>query len=279
MNKLSIEIEEIKTWPKEFLKIAAQNKPSITAYHKFKKDIEFRSIEDVALRYNTPPNPYRTKYKEIVCCLEELLKPHNIVGYHCTKLTNYEIEDIKRNGINILSRELVQRRLVSAYEQGYLLKHEFDYLTNSPEINIILHNKNGVRTGMIYFSANRSTLKNDINGLYRFFHFWGGESIYWRHQEDEKIIDTLKRIGTPCIVKCSIPVGDVNYYGSFAERFLSNLITGEVEHPEPPAVFEMDIKRNLEASEIIEVIELQNLKFNELTDYDNWDEYYKNNIF
>lgn len=276
MNELSIEIEDIKTWPKEFLEIATQSKPSIIAYHKFKKDVEFRSIEDVALRYNSPQNPYGAGYQDIVYRLEELLNPHNIIGYHCTKLVDFEIDNIKKGGMKILSKNLVQSRLNSAYEHGYLLKDEYNYLINSPEINMILHNKNGLRTGKIYFSANRSTLKNDIEGLYRFFHLWGGEGIYWGHQKDRIIIDTLKRIGTPCIVKCSISAKDIeHYYSSLAERFLSNFIAGDIENPEPTAVFEMYVERNLEPLEIIEVIELQNPTFNKLTDYNNWNKYYK----
>ncbi|WP_371365952.1 hypothetical protein SRRS_05170 [Sporomusa rhizae] len=102
--------------------------------------------------------------------------------------------------------------------------------------------------------------------------------MYGDHEADKIIVPTLRKLGTPCIIKCSIPVKDAeHYYNSLAERFLSNLVAGDIENPEPPSVFEMYIKRNLDAAEIIEVIERQNPKFDELTDYNNWDKYYKDN--
>ncbi|SFL90756.1 hypothetical protein [Pelosinus propionicus] len=271
-----MEIEDRSTWPRNFLEIATQKKQLIIAYHKFKKDIEFRSIKNVELRYNPPLNPFKAEYQEVIWQTEKLLKPNNFVAYHCTKLIDYEIENIKRNGMKILSKELVQERLISAHQHGYLLKEEFDYLINSQDINEILHNKHGVRTERICFFANCSLLRNDINGIYRFFRSWGGEGVYWGHENDKNIALTLKKLGTPCILICSIPVNDIEHYSSsLAERFFSNLIASDIENPEPPSVFEMYIRRNLDASEIIEVVELQTPKFCELTDYNNWDKYYK----
>lgn len=276
MENLSVEIEDKSTWPRNFLEIATQEKQLIISYHKFKEDIESKSIKNVELRYNPPLNPFRAEYEEIVYRTEELLMLNNIVAYHCTKLIDYEIENIKRDGMKILSKELVQERLTSAYKYGYLLKEEFDYLINSQDINEILYNKHGVRTERICFLANRSMLRNDVNGIYRFFRSWGGEGVYWGHETDKIIAPTLRKLGTPCIIKCSIPVNDIEHFSSsLAERFFSNLIASDIENPEPSSVFEMYIKRNLDTSEIIEVIELQNPTFNELTDYNNWDKYYK----
>jgi hypothetical protein len=127
---------------------------------------------------------------------------------------------------------------------------------------------------MIWFCPNRSTLQ-DASGVYRLFRSWGGESVYVGHEDDQSISAALGCIGTPCIVICAIPFPcDAPYHPKFAARFLSQVIADDIEYPEPTARFDLCTRQNVQASEILEIIEFADLRFETLTRYSTWAERY-----
>jgi hypothetical protein len=262
-TKLGVEIEKIDTWPSDLLKLATQNKNIIISYQLESKRIDYRCRQDVVVRSRPPVNEYKIGYDNLVRTAHEILNKHNIIGYHCTRLTLSEINTIHLEGMKVLSSELIRSRLTFAHTQGYLSQAEFEYLTN-------LCNLHGTRTDKLWFCPNRSTLK-DCSAVYRLFRSWGGEAMYCGHENDDRISATLRSIGIPCIVKCSLPILDVDRYPpDYAARFLSFFISGEVEYPEPPVGFDMCIERDLKASEVLDIIDMHNSAFEALTDYRNW---------
>ncbi|SEP47298.1 hypothetical protein SAMN04490178_1441 [Propionispora vibrioides] len=271
-TKLDVEIEKIDTWPTDFLEVATQNKKLILFYHQESKRIDYLCREDVVLRTRPPVNKYKNGYDTLVQSLNEVLNKYNIIGYHCTRLTPTEISAIYREGMKVLSPDLIRSRLNSAREHGHLSQTEFEYLANSPKIKANLHNLHGTRTGNLWFCPNRSTLK-ECSAVYRLFRSWGGEAMYCGHENDGHILGTLRTIGVPCIVKCSIPISDADQYPpNYVERFLSYFISKDIEYPEPSAGFDMYIKRDLKVSEVLKVIDLFNPTFEALTDCKAWHE-------
>lgn len=273
-KRLPVEIENLGSWPKQFKNKAIKNKPILVSYHKEQFRLSRLCEEDISLRINPPKNKYSTEYQILVDSLESILMEHNIVGHHCTRLTTREIKAIRAGGLKILSSELVQQRLQFALLDGHLSQGEFSYLQSSELIKTNLSNQEGRRTGMIWFCPNRSALK-DYGGVYRLFRFWGGEAIYMGHSEDERISKVLRRVGTPCIVKCAIPFGDTEqFFSNYAERFLSYLVSDVIECPEPPPAFDMYTKRDVASAELLEIIEVSNPKFEQWTGYKSWNDRY-----
>jgi len=275
MPVLQIEIEDLETWPKNFKDLVQNNKKMIISYQRKMKDIHklCREDETFTLRFSPPTNEYEDDYKNLVKKLDGILKVHNIIGYHCTRLTREEIEDIKTSGMKTLSEELIKKRLSDALDNKYITKDQYNYLNSSKYIEGNYKNANGNRTDMIFFCPNKSTLHKDPHGIYRFFKSWGGEALYWGHENDKNICETLQSIGTPCIIKCSVPFTESKLFcirNSYSERFLSFFISNDIQYPEPSAECDMMIKRSLKTNEVINVIEFSNPLFKELTKYDSW---------
>ncbi|MCD4782881.1 MAG: hypothetical protein K8T10_03510 [Candidatus Eremiobacteraeota bacterium] len=112
--------------------------------------------------------------------------------------------------------------------------------------------------------------------MYRLFKYWGGEAVYGGHENDPIISNTLKLIGSPCIIKCSVPISEVDKNPpDFCKRFLSYFISNDIEYPEPPASFDMYTERDLKSIEVLEIIEKSNPVFRDLTDHMNWPEDYE----
>lgn len=274
---MDIEIEDQESWPEEFLNAISKNKGVILSYHQEQRRIDDLCEKDVLLRTNAPINRYKQTYQDFVRSLETILNPNRIVAFHCTRLTPEEILQIKSAGLTILSRKLVQQRLNECLFHGHINKPEHDYLTKSENVKSNLNNQHGKRTGIIWFCPNRSTLQ-ESSGVYRLFRSWGGEAIYVGHEDDEAISDTLCRIGAPCIVKCGIQFSYAEqFHSNFSERFISQFVLDEIEFVDPPARFDMKTRRDVPASNILEVIEFSNPKFEALTAYKNWDNHYQIN--
>ena len=177
MQKMDVEIEAIDSWPPEFRQAASQDKQLILSYHKERLRIDRLYRDDVSLRINPPENKYKQPYLELIERLETLLTPHRIIAYHCSRLTQEEIVNIKQGGLQVLSAELIHKRLRQCLSGGYLKPAEYESLMASQPVSECLGNKQGDRTSKIWFCANRSTLQDD-GSVYRLFRSWGGEAVY-----------------------------------------------------------------------------------------------------
>lgn len=268
-----IDIEDTTTWPDRFLEIMSENKSLFIAFQAEDLRIDKLARKEVTLRMgrNRPVNAYADEYADAVSALAEILREHNIVGYHCTRLAEYEIASIRRDGMRILTAELIHQRLQSALDAGLLSEDRHRYLQDSEILKESLNNKYGERTNYIWFCPNLSTLKEGA-AVSRFFGSWGGEAVYNGHEEDENIGPHLKAVGIPCIVKCSMPIVDVeDDLEGMAKRFIAQFISKDVDFsPDPSADFDMSIQRDLSATEVLEIIKFNDPRFEAMTDHANW---------
>ena len=275
---MDVEIENIDSWPPDFREAAVQSMQLVISYHAECLRIgKYREGEDVFLQIHPPDNRYKQDYRALVKRLEALLLPHRIVSYHCTRLTQEEIVDIRQEGLRVLTTDLVDKRLEQCLSHGYLEQAAYERIKNSPHLSESLNDKNGKRTDMIHFCANRSTLQDCVD-VYRLFRSWGGEALYWGHEQDAYLAPVLGRIGIPCIVVCAIPFKRVKQpYYEFPEYFLSYMVSEEIEHTCLSSTVNPCTEENLCSSEILDIIRYSDSRFEELTSEASWPEQFQIN--
>jgi hypothetical protein len=117
--------------------------------------------------------------------------------YHCTRLTPRESEDIRVDGMRLLSPELVAERLRNAVSDGWLTSEEGQFYGKSR-----CAREEG-RRERIHFFANRRGLSNR-SSVVHLLRIWGGEGLNmaWGTRSDES--RRLWRIGTPTVVVADI---------------------------------------------------------------------------
>lgn len=269
-----VEIEVEETWPPDFLQEVVRNRDLIRSYQRERQRIDRLCRDDIFVRVSPPENRYEDRHIDLLDRLDESLTKHRIIGYHCTRLTPGEITTIKSKGLRLLSPDLVRQRLDQCIADRHMTAVHRASLDGSKTLRESLGNRPGRRTGMIWFCPNRSTLQ-EASGVHRLFRSWGGEAVYVGHEDDENIGKVLAGIGTPCIVKCAIPFPcDEPYHPKFAARFLSQFIGNDMEYAEPPAVFDLRTRRDVQASEVLEIIEFSDPWFETLTRCSTWPEHY-----
>jgi hypothetical protein len=269
-TRIDVRIDVLSSWPDDFRRGAIGHHDLVLAYHvEEQRILELYQTDDIA-RFYPPKNPYRDEYVALVDQLDALLVRHRLVVYHCTRLTVREAASILQAGLRILSDELVHERISQCCTDGHIAPSIREYLENSESVRANLANRNGRRTGMIWFCPNQSTLQK-AGQVVRFFRSWGGEAVYVGHEADQHVAHVLANVGVPAIVKCAIPFPcDNSYQPKYTERFLSQLIANEIEFPEPPSSFDLCIKRDVPATQVLGVIKFSDQEFEHLTAYSTW---------
>ena len=274
---MDVEIEDINSWPPEFQKLAIQNKALVISHHEECLRIYRFYEDDDYLRKNPPKNRYKQAYRALVDQLEALLAPHRIIAYHCSRLTKEEIVNIKQEGLRILTADLVNKKLDQCLSHGYLEQAEYKRIKNSPHLFESLNDQLDSRTGKIHFCASRTTLRDD-HAVYRLFRSWGGEALYRGHEQDSRLAHVIGRIGVPCIVVSVIPFMRISQDSSqLSEHFLRYLVSDELGLTDFYLTVDIRTEENLRSSEILDIIEYSDPRFEELTTVSSWPSQYQIN--
>lgn len=123
-----------------------------------------------------------------------VLESFSLRAYHCTRLTEAEIADVKKNGVVPLSPEFLERRI----RQLGLREDVTELLLKENRVD------EKFRQNMIWFCLFPPEWES--HGVQRFFRSWGGESLYADHERHPSTGPILRQIGIPCVVELLIPI-------------------------------------------------------------------------
>ena len=135
---------------------------------------------------------------------------YNIICWHATRLTEIEIADINKNGINTDDEpNFFERKINNLPSQiTFDIKQELlDYVKNIKETQ---------SEGKVYASYGVLDLENDLRGDKFFLDNWGGETIYNYYDKGfitnnnsrlSYIKQELKKVSFPCVVCSRINLG------------------------------------------------------------------------
>lgn len=256
-----IEIESVDIWPKEVVNILENNFDILKKY--ILREHGLMSLLSTE-RWNKI-NKYASERALIIEDIKQLISKHKVTVYHCTRLTESEIDDVNSNGIQPLSLELINNRITKALSENLLSKELADYLLSANQCN----DKN--RSGMLWFAGGVSTLK-DEGAVVRLFQSWGGEALYNSHEDDTKSGHVLKAIGKPCIIKASLfPTEFKAIWVDLGERLVNAfLIHRGIKNVESPN-FDTYIDFLLRPERFV-LIQRENPLFESLTNCNRWRE-------
>ncbi|WP_256647064.1 hypothetical protein [Thermomonas paludicola] len=263
------ELELPQTWPAAVRVLVEENREDLIAYQRERGRIDRLGCTEVRVRMDPPINPHRAGYDTVLARTEALLSGHRLVGYHCTRLTRAEVCRVRRDGLRTLSPELMRERLESLVDDREISAAQCRFFLDHPILHTHLSNRHGTRTGLVWLCPNRSTLR-EPTGVYRLFRSWGGEALYAGFEDDPSVVAVLTALGRPAIVKCAVPLPVDDLHGCRAAHLLSNAVSEQIEHPEPSPTFDWSVRRDLAPSEVLDIITIDDPRFEALTGYRAW---------
>jgi hypothetical protein len=201
------------------------------------------------------------QYDNAIYQLQDILRGHILEGgFHCTRLTEPEIDQIATHGLKPQNQETLRDRLRAILNAGLI----------EPEIAERLSTENYAdqpdradRTCLCFFDLGL----DDQGGIERFFRFWGGEALYGPHEDHPTIGPILRGIGQPCVIEVQVPITNLILGCEFhlVDQFLinRNLRAGSADHEDQAG-------RPIPRGDIIRIVRFSDSEFSALTGCDCW---------
>ena len=261
-----IEYERPDTWPAELTELFTRELPALEAYERRRAEVDVICRQDVMARINVPQNAHKPRRNEIVQQADAILSAYKLLGFHCTRLTEYEVADIGAHGLRPLDRSLVKERLEQAACRGLLSREVKKRLLSAHQAD------DDGRRGMTHFVNCRSVLfcESDVGRLFR---SWGGEALYNSHEDRGDTGPVLRRIGKPAIIVTAIPLSKLRTcFDNVAARFLWKFLSDRDIPIDQAADIETHTVEAVPASCILEIITYSDRRFDLLTLCSSWSE-------
>lgn len=141
-------------------------------------------------------------YDETIRAVGNALRPYSITGWHCTRLTDGEIAQIVRCGMQLPDGTMLRQRIDALVAAGHLASDIGARLAASNRAD---ESNRAGRLWFCFFPPHRA----GEHGIRRFFRHWGGETLYNSHEDDPVTSPILRAFGTPCVIEADVPVASL----------------------------------------------------------------------
>ena len=204
-------------------------------------------------------------YDKLIMSFLEILKKYSLHGYHCTRLTEEEIVDVKENGLKLRNTSTLYERVNKLLTAHLIRKNVAQSLLNNNQSG------DNNRANMLWFCFFPPYLGGQ-HGIERFFRHWGGEALYNSHEENPVTGKRLQKIGIPCVVEALVPLGSMPNATLPDGQFIRSYLKEKGYSLENGLEYESYITDSLNPANIIEVHQFPSKTFIELTECDYWDD-------
>jgi hypothetical protein len=244
MSPVLLELERPTEWPAELRKY-------LDEHHDLFLGWEARTVTAGA-------------YDNAISGLIDALQPYAIAGWHCTRLTDAEIDDIMRNGMRLPDAAMLARRIDALVEAGQLA-HDI-----AQRLKVENQASDENRAGMVCFCFFQPRLAGE-SGIERFFRHWGGEALHNSHEDDPVTSPAISCIGTPSLVEADVPIALLKSGAGLAFKIVRRFLISRGYQTREPTDHEDHINRRLGAECIRRVIRFPESDFVTLTGCAVWD--------
>lgn len=140
-------------------------------------------------------------YDQLHDILTPELRRYALRGWHCTRLLDAEVCEIRQDGLHVLSEDLLLNRIDAAQVAGELTNEVADRLRVS---HVAAHRN---RKGQLWFGFTSDL--PDESAIGPLLRNWGGEAMYWAHTNDRIIADVLQNLGRPTVIEAWVPISSL----------------------------------------------------------------------
>jgi len=203
------------------------------------------------------------EYDHTIRGLRAVLSNHTLHGYHCTRLTHDEMNQITSSGMGLPNSTMLHQRIQTILDSRLIEPHIADRLRRENQAD------ESNRVGRVWFCFFPPHIAGK-RGIERPLRSWGGEALYNTHEDDPVTGPILKSIGKPCLVEADVPIASLETHSfldeKVARQFLINrgLEIGELVNHEDRA------KRPIPATHIRRIIQFPEDDFITLTKCNTW---------
>ncbi len=246
-------LDRFNSYPQEILDLIDNHANELRGFLNEEHRIDKLAEENLEYRHRRPENSYETIWNDIVAEIENNIRDRDFIGFHCSRLLDFEITDILSSGLRPLETVFSNVRVQRLYDSGFIGDELKNNLMNKTETRA------PNRRNKIWFFHSTATLKEE-HGLIRLFKSWGGEAIYLNFEEKTE----LQNLGKPCIVVASLKRQQLTEYFRLPERMICIRLNDVYRSKDFDTFLEANRVR------VLRIIAREEILFDELTDIKSW---------
>ena len=240
-----LDLEEPASWPEELLVFLDQN-------HQLFLDWE-----------NDPSKVGGSTYDRAIYRLRDVMQPFAITGWHCTRLTKAEIDEIISSGVQLPDASMLIRRIDALVDAGSISKSVAHRLKTENQAD------DSNRAGLIWFCFFPPRVGGQL-GIERFFRHWGGEALYNSHERDPETSVPISSVGVPCLIEADVPIASLEPNGGLDFKVVRRFLIHHGFQTVEPVDHEDRMVSPLPAENIRRIIVFPEPEFVELTGCETW---------
>ncbi len=258
-----LELEQ--TWPKELLAFLDGKYEMLMkhAQHEEKVNKQYLAPENNLPMALMPLNPFLKQKEQAASSVLDLLQSSTLRGWHCTRLTQPEVEHITQNGMQLPNLEMLENRIYQLQADGIISD------TIAMRLKTENHANDQSRKDRIWFCFFPPQLAGQ-SGIERFFRCWGGEALYISHERDPKTRKILMNIGQPCLIEVDVPISALGSKVSLGNKMIRRYLVNRGLKTEEWIDHEDKAIEPIMAENISRFIFHSDAEFIELTGCDQW---------
>ncbi|MCH9023645.1 MAG: hypothetical protein IID32_12920 [Planctomycetes bacterium] len=257
-----VDYERPDTWPRTLTALFDAHSETLESHGREQHRISMLSSEEGQWARNR----YKDQHDHIAQRANEILGDERLLGFHCTRLANDEIADVRARGLHLPSADFLHERICRRIETGDIPESLGTQLLDKHQAG------DQSRQGCLCYVNMRSVLKSK-GAVGRLFRSWGGEALYNSHEADIETGPLLRRIGTPCIWIVVLPIGQgAVTWRNVGERFVRAYLAHRGAATGNGANIETRLFEPLPPDSIINVVRYDDPAFEKLTGRSTWRE-------
>ena len=202
-------------------------------------------------------------FDEAIDGLARVLQPYAIVGWHCSRLTDEEIEHIGHNGMQMPDSAMLERRINALVLTNKL---SFDAALQLKAENRAEEDSHSGKIWFCFYPPRRA----GEGGIGRFFHLWGGEALYVCHETNPVTSAAISRIGTPCLVEAEVPMALIGRWYNPAFNIYRRFLVSRGWRTRESLDYDDFVAHQLLAEKVRRVVSFPDPEFLALTGCSEW---------
>ena len=104
-------LDGFDTWPESLINLLTKHTEDLLEYRKEEKKFDKLAETDVMLRINRSVNPREVFWQDKLGQIRKIIKNWRIIGFHCTRLADIEIDEMRTKGLQPLSYKFSLQRI------------------------------------------------------------------------------------------------------------------------------------------------------------------------
>lgn len=198
-----IDVWDVRTLDRELAEFLAAHADLIRDYTNTEKEIFLEYDHSASGRRRLTPrpqNPHAVAFLGLAERASKLLYTRSIRAWHYSRLTDAEIEILKREGIHVSTPTTLRQRLNALVASGEITAELADELYAASPFQ---GDQRESRDGKFWLVSHPTATDDD--GVERLLKYWGGEvASFWTERED--LLLPIAAIGRARILELAVPL-------------------------------------------------------------------------